>query len=188
MQLSVGGTWRWRVCAAAAGLALSVNSTVAETASFSIPTQGAWVPGDTNRYEISLDGGRWFVFSFVLPRDYQARGKVRIVLHLSSPTVCRASLVPRNLVRTRIGVPILDSLTGLRPQDGSATVDFPSANVVVAKVFTVQNNPAFGGQRRGDGLTVGIGRVLGEVDACERVLVHAIEIRYPRAAEPDPAD
>jgi hypothetical protein len=159
---------RCLVCAFAVGFASWVSSASAATQSFSYPTIS--LPGT---------GNPTFYVSFVLPRDYQNEGTVTIVLYLSTAAgPCTARLVPVQLVRKRLGEPIVNSLDGT--STASFTVGF-SGSAVRSKSFMVDRGFVMDGQRRGDALTLQITREAGDpTDTCDGpVFVQAIDIRYP---------
>jgi hypothetical protein len=121
---------------------------------------------------------RRFSMNFVLPLAYRNNGEVRIILYLRSPEApCKVRLVPVQLVRKRIGSPIVDNLTGL--SGGGPLVDLP-ANVLVAKTFILKAGGPLAGQMPGDAFTVRIERQANDpTDTCNgNVFVEATDIRY----------
>jgi hypothetical protein len=175
----------------AAGLALATHTPAgAEWGSFGYPPQavlpfGAATVSSVVSIPNDSVGIHGFFLNLVLPQDYKADAKVRIVVYLTTGVAkpCNMVFEPQTLARWRPGVAPSIFSTGLAPVDGSNLVAFPN-NKVVGKVFTVSRDPAFpGGQRPGDALRIGLGREGGHVsDTCNgTVQAPAIDIRYPRA-------
>ena len=176
----------------AAGLALAVYTpAAAEFGSLGYPPQSVFPFGAASvSSEIIIPnsdpGIHGFFLNLVLPQDYKADAKVRIVVYLTTSVAkpCNMVFEPQTLTRWRPGVAPRNFSTGLAPADGSNLVAFPNTTKVVRKVFTLARDPAFPvGQLPGDALRIGLGREGGNTsDTCNgNVQVPAIDIRYPRA-------
>jgi len=175
----------------AIGLAFATHAAAAaEFGSIGYPPQAVFPFGGTSVSSVVAIpdgdvGNQGFFLNLVLPQDYAANGKVRIVVYLvaAAATPCGIVFEPLQLSRWRTGaVPRINS-AGLTAADGSNVVTFAN-NAVVQKVFLVARDPAFaGGQRPGDVLRVALGRDGGHpADTCNgAVNAPAIDIRYPRA-------
>jgi hypothetical protein len=183
-------TFRFGCCALAAGIALAARAAAAEEfGSFSYPPQavhpfGAATVSSVVNIPKSDPGVHGFFVNFILPRDYRANAKVRIVVHMQNAVPgrgCDIVFEPQSFARWRPGAAPLPFSTGLSAADGSRLVSFPNKNVVT-KVFTVVRDPALPGQRPGDGLRAALGRPGGDPDdTCGgTVQVPGIEILYPR--------
>jgi len=175
----------------AAGLALvAYTPAAAEFGSIGYPPQLVFPFGAASVSSVisipnSDPGIHGFFLNLILPQDYKADAKVRIVVYLTTSVAkpCNMVFEPELLRRWRPGVAPGMFSTGIASADGSNLVAFPNNNKVVRKVFTVVRDPAFpGGQRPGDALRIGLGRTGGHAsDTCDGIVqVPAIDIRYPR--------
>ena len=140
----------------AAGLALAVYTpAAAEFGSIGYPPQAVYPFGAASVSSVisipnSDPGIHGFFLNLILPQDYKADAKVRIVVYLITSVAkpCNMVFEPQTLTRWRPGVAPRNFSTGLAPADGSNFVAFPNNNKVVRKVFTIVRDPAFpGGQR-----------------------------------------
>ena len=160
----------------AAGLALAVYTpAAAEFGSIGYPPQAVYPFGAASVSSVisipnSDPGIHGFLLNLILPQDYKADAKVRIVVYLTTSVAkpCNMVFEPELLTRWRPGVAPGMFSTGIAPANGSNLVAFPNNNKVVAKVFTIVRDPAFpGGQRPGDALRIGLGREGGNPsDTC----------------------
>jgi len=184
-------TSRFGRCTLAVGFVLAAHAAAAvEFGSLGYPPQLVFPFGAASVSSVisipnSDPGIHGFFLNLILPQDYRADGKVRIVVYLTTAVAkpCNMVFEPQALTRWRPGVAPRNFSSGLAPVDGGDLVAFPN-NRVVRKVFTLVRDPAFpGGQLPGDALRIGLGREGGHVaDTCNGVVqVPAIDVRYPRA-------
>jgi hypothetical protein len=174
------GSARFSLCAFVACLFLWAQPASAQQKSFSYPPPAAALAGGaTVGTTISLPnaGSPSFLINFVLPLEYKNNVQVRIVLQLSSVATCKVRLLPKQLVRKRIGSPITNNLTGL--SGGNPLVDLPVLTIA-GKVFTLDPGGPLAGQKRGDSFAVEFVREADHPsDTCNGpVFVQAIDIRY----------
>jgi hypothetical protein len=174
---------RFRLGAVAAVVALSASPASAAEGSFSFPPQAAFVSGSGAKASVNVNlpasGTSGFFVDFVLPPDYVANGRVRIVLYITDAVGgCTARLVAHQLVRRRAGAPSVNSLSGL--SEGNPTVAL-AGFTVVPKVIALQPGAQPVGQLPGDAIVLEVIRQADDMaDTCDRIFIQAIDIRYPR--------
>jgi len=175
----------------AAGLALAVYTpAAAEFGSIGYPPQAVYPFGAASVSSVisipnSDPGIHGFLLNLILPQDYKADAKVRIVVYLTTSVAkpCNMVFEPELLTRWRPGVAPGMFSTGIAPANGSNLVAFP-------------NNKQGGGEglhdRARSGLSrrtasrrcpqdwpwPGRGEPVGHLQGI--VQVPAIDIRYPR--------
>jgi len=183
--MSILSMWRaWALLSAIPfGLALSAGSALAITGSFSYPIDALRGSSDGAPEELLGTGTSSVEFEFMLPQTYSNNGTVRIALYLTALNApCAARIVPDSLGRRRPGMPARANASGLQAEDHGTTVDFPAGSfVVVEKVFTLNPESGFPGQRKGDGIFVGFKRTANHAaDTCNgSVFLMHIDVRYP---------
>jgi hypothetical protein len=150
--------------------------------SFAIPTPAVVVGGiGAGNAAIELPDGTTttLFFNFVLPRDYAQNQPVRIVLYLSSSAApCTVRLVPEQLLRFRLGAPVVKNASGLSVRSPTVNLD----NNLRAQILTLAPGTVLSGQRVGDAFTVSVQRQATDPsDTCAgSVFVEAVDVRYPR--------
>lgn len=171
-----------RFCAVVLGLSISTSAAWGAARSINIPPQAVTPSGGTSvgaTLSLPPAGTPSFFMTFVLPRDYTPNGGLTVALQLQtrSSTACQVRLIVPQMVRRRVGAPLVNSLSGLNA--GSPTVNIPSG-IVAGKSVSVQQGVGLAGQQAGDSITLQFQRQ-GEdpSDDCpEFLFVHAIEVRY----------
>jgi hypothetical protein len=153
----------------------------AATRSFDYPPQAATVGNGSNaslNINLPNSGNPFFFITFVLPRDYDPDRTVSIVLYLQSPVApCTTRIIPAQLIRKRVGAPLINDITGL---SGGPTFGL-QAGLVAGATFKLKPGGPLAGQRPGDAFTVQFTREAdSSTDTCNGpVFVQAIDIRYP---------
>ena len=129
-------------------------------------------------------GGPGFVLHFVLPRDYLLNSPVRVHIYALGSGTCAANLIvlPSTTRRHRVGHEIVNSSSGITPQDGTGAISFASSLTVAQKVFLVRRatDGSVSAQRAGDGLRITFFRdPFNPVDTCTGNLrISHIDVRY----------
>jgi hypothetical protein len=167
-------------------------SVPAVPASFSNSIHATTVNGGAVRDQEAVllpnSGSPGFVFTIVLPEDYQDNGTVHVDLYLrtvTGPLSCTVVVEPNFLRRARAGSEIyletwVTGLTGIKPANGDPSTGFP-ATMVARKAFNLKRSSGFPSQRKGDVIVLGFVRNAAHaLDSCPEVVeVRAINIRYP---------
>ncbi len=182
---NAAGSNRFNLCALIAGLAFWAAPASAEMGSFSVPVHAveADAGASVSVQSITLPnaGTPFFVMPLVLPHDYQNGGDVKIVLYLqtSTATTCQVRLAPGQMIRKRAGSFPMSGLAGL---NGNPVTTL-TTSILTTRTFTLKPGGTLSGQKPGDVFSINFNRLATDVsDTCANtVVVHAIDIRYPKA-------
>jgi hypothetical protein len=164
-----------RLCALAAALAFSTTPAAAAVASLTFPLNAAgFQNGATGGSTINLGnaGNPGFILNFVLPRDYQPGGAIRVVFYLQSAgSPCTARIAETQTRRIRPG-----GFISIGSMTGNPRIAITEQSVAVRQ-YVVNDVASF---LPGDAMTIFFTRETDDPsDTCAgTVFVYGIDIRY----------